>query len=139
MSYSQLPVDVLHEILEDSPDFATLSVAIRLSKTHNQVFQAHPKSISRAVAQNVVGYGLHSASRLAEYHRRCSQWDQDFLTRAEISGLPDEDHFATLDFTKSPTLIPKLENNAAAVRALRNFYSQRYDAPLRFRGAPQTY
>ena len=139
MSYSQLPVDVLHEILEDSPDFATLSVAIRLSKTHNQVFQAHPKSISRAVAQNVVGYGLHSAARLAEYHRRCSQWDQDFLTRAEISGLPDEDHFATLDFTKSPTLIPKLENNAAAVRALRNFYSQRYGAPLRFRGAPQTY
>ncbi|PIL29643.1 hypothetical protein GSI_08280 [Ganoderma sinense ZZ0214-1] len=125
MSYSQLPIDVIHEILEGAPDFATLSAATRISKTHHEVFKAHPRSIVRAVAQNVVGHALHPAARLADYHRRCSQWDQSFQTRADISGLPDEDHFAILDFTKSPTLTPAMEQNAGAVRILRNFYSQR--------------
>lgn len=133
MSYFQLPIDVIHEVLAGTPDFATLSAAIQISKTHHGVFQAHPKSIVRAVAENVVGsaMGLHPAARLAEYQHQCSLRDEDLIVRrGDITGLPDESHFATLDYTTSPKLMPRVEQNAWSVGILRDFYSQRYDYPF---------
>ena len=129
MSFHNLPPDVFHEILEDSPDFATLRAANRISKKHYEVFQAHPKSIIRAVATNVVGPALLPAMRMADYlHRRSSQ------RTVSIESLPKEEDFADFDMTKAGDLVPYLETNAHAVHVLRDFYSSRHAIPY-----PQSY
>ncbi|TBU44132.1 hypothetical protein BD309DRAFT_862921 [Dichomitus squalens] len=118
-----LPADVIHQILEDSPDLATLGAAIRVSRKHHEVFQTHPKSIIRAVIANVVGAALLPALRLAEYLHQCSQENVD------IEGLPDESHLAALDLTNSGHLLSILKRNAHTVHVLRDFYSLRHATP----------
>ncbi|KAJ7501084.1 hypothetical protein B0H11DRAFT_2275414 [Mycena galericulata] len=69
LSYSALPLndDVLDRILKFCPTFGTLEATVLVSKAFYRVFQTHPKSITRAVAYNVVGQALPQALRVVRY------------------------------------------------------------------------
>ena len=115
-TFHDLYPDLIHEFFVRITDFNTLLSAILVSKIHYQVFQDHPKSILRAVLQNLVGPAFPAAARLAHYRR----WNP------HISELPSEGHFAGLDWVPPRLLQPYLEKSARAFRILRDFYSQRY-------------
>ena len=63
--FTDLPEDVVYELLTALPDLATLSATIRLSKKHTyRVFQEHKRSVLYAVASNLLGPCLLHAFRL---------------------------------------------------------------------------
>ncbi|KAF7290372.1 hypothetical protein HMN09_01295200 [Mycena chlorophos] len=59
--------DLIDRILIFCPTFETLQSAILVSKHFYRVFETHPKSITRAVAYNVVGAALPAALRVIRY------------------------------------------------------------------------
>ncbi|KAJ7266192.1 hypothetical protein C8J57DRAFT_1469964 [Mycena rebaudengoi] len=66
---SALPVDddIVDRIMTFCPTFGTLQSMVLVSKAFHSVFQTHPKSITRAVAYNIVGPTLPQALRLIRY------------------------------------------------------------------------
>ena len=124
MSASLLPTDVVHEILVNVPDLATLSAAIRVCQKHHDAFKAHPKSIVRAVLENITGPALPQAARSAQYAHQTES-----LGYSQVDNLPLESHYCDLDWVPTGSLATSLEQRAEAVRTLRNFYSQRYATP----------
>ncbi|KAJ7251574.1 hypothetical protein C8J57DRAFT_1474442 [Mycena rebaudengoi] len=66
---SALPVDddIVDRIMTFCPTFCTLQSMILVSKAFHSVFQTHPKSITRAVAYNIVGPTFPQALRLIRY------------------------------------------------------------------------
>ncbi|KAI0757301.1 hypothetical protein C8Q80DRAFT_1132958 [Daedaleopsis nitida] len=120
MTASTLSLDLIHEILVSVPDLSTLSAAIRVSKSHYQVFQEHPKSIIRAVLENLTGPAFPQAARLAEYDMRVHN------SKNKIGDLPNEDHYHSLDWIPTSKMAKTFESRQRTVVTLRNFYSQRY-------------
>ncbi|KAJ7501050.1 hypothetical protein B0H11DRAFT_753797 [Mycena galericulata] len=59
--------DILDRILTFCSTFASLQASILVSKVFHRVFQSHPKSITCAVAYNVVGPALPQALRVVRY------------------------------------------------------------------------
>ena len=118
-TFADLSPDLIHEVLVRITDFKTLTSAVLVSKTHYEVFQAHPKSILCAVLRNIAGPAFAAAARLAHFTYQ----------HTHISELPSEAHFAELEWAPPRLLHPmleKLENVARTSRILRDFYSQRY-------------
>lgn len=67
-TFTELPEDVIHDLLCALPDFGTLSAAIRLSKSHTyDVFVAHRGAILYAVARNLVGPCLPQAVKVLRW------------------------------------------------------------------------
>ncbi|KAF5343213.1 hypothetical protein D9758_013421 [Tetrapyrgos nigripes] len=66
---NRLPLDddIIDRILQFSPSFPTLQSAILTSKAFYNVFKAHPRSLIRAVAYNIVGPALPQALRAVRY------------------------------------------------------------------------
>ncbi|KAI0374460.1 hypothetical protein BV20DRAFT_1011510 [Pilatotrama ljubarskyi] len=122
MPWSTMSSDIVHEILISLPDFKTLSAAITVSKAFYDVFQIHPKSITHAVARNVVGPALPQAARLAHYvHQRSSDNDD-----SRVQLLPDESQFQDSQWRLDRHIAGTLEEHARAVRTLEDFYSLRH-------------
>ncbi|KAI0762675.1 hypothetical protein C8Q74DRAFT_170562 [Fomes fomentarius] len=119
MSAAQLSTDIIHEILVNMSDLATLWATIRTCKKHHEAFQAHPKSILRTVLENAVGPALPQAARLAEYKYRSSENDP------HVETLPQEDDYQTLSWIPARPIASMLEDYARRIHILRDFYSQR--------------
>lgn len=122
MSAAQLSTDIIHEILVNISDLATLWATIRTCNKHHEAFQAHPKSILRTVLGNAVGPALPQAARLAEYKHRSSENDP------HVETLPKENDYQTLSWIPARPIPSILEDHARRIHILRNFYSQRWAA-----------
>ncbi|KAI0670185.1 hypothetical protein C8Q78DRAFT_1093730 [Trametes maxima] len=114
-----LPHDVIHEILIRVPDFATLAAAVRLSRAFYNVFQDHPKLITHSVLENVVGFALPQAKRLAQYDRQQPDDPRPL-------NLAPEAAFQGMDWVLSRETVRQMERDANIVRILENLYSMRY-------------
>ncbi|KAK1235943.1 hypothetical protein PQX77_000810 [Marasmius sp. AFHP31] len=125
--------DILNHILTSLPDFDSLKSMILSTKTFYDVYEAHPNSIRRAVAENVVGPALPEALRVVRHRDPCDietededEADESFITNKEI---------------------PELVENARMFRELEDVFSLRhknrefkksqltYDESLRFQRA----
>jgi hypothetical protein len=107
-----LDIDIVDRILTFLPDFLTLQNVLTASKALYAVFQAHPNSIVRAVAYNVVGSALPQALRLV----RCQ----------DGSGAYDtlEEDVVSLNITSEEAR--KLAANTTVVHALEDLFSWRH-------------
>ncbi|KAJ6629809.1 hypothetical protein B0H10DRAFT_1985439 [Mycena sp. CBHHK59/15] len=65
--HAPLADDIVDRIMTFCPDFASLQATACVSKHFYHVYQTHPKSITRAVAYNVVGPALPQALRVIRY------------------------------------------------------------------------
>ncbi|KAJ7914354.1 hypothetical protein B0H13DRAFT_2002868 [Mycena leptocephala] len=90
-SYNGLPLDddIVDRIMTFCPTSGTLQSTILVCKAFHRVFQAHPKSITRGVAYNVVGPALLQALRVVRYPCDGYTSDGDPSTMAEACP---EDH-----------------------------------------------
>ncbi|KAJ7721892.1 hypothetical protein B0H16DRAFT_1790148 [Mycena metata] len=108
-----VPNDILDGILQCMPTFQSLFAAIRVSKTLYAVFQTRPKSIMRAVAENMVGPALPDAVRVLRYSADStttgSQEELDQLTNKEYR---------------------RFSTNAAVVKGLEVAFSFKYRDPF---------
>ncbi|KAJ7727597.1 hypothetical protein B0H16DRAFT_251445 [Mycena metata] len=95
------------------PTLKTLSAALRVSKTWYEVFQTHPKSILRAVAENVVGPALPDAVRVLRYSADSTTTGSN----EEIDQLTKQEH-------------RRLAANAAVASRLEVAFSLQYRDPL---------
>ncbi|KAJ8081063.1 hypothetical protein PM082_017904 [Marasmius tenuissimus] len=95
-SLNGLPLDddILNQILNHLPDFDSLKATILSTKSFYNVYNAHPNSIRRAVAKNVVGPALPEALRVVRHHdpddEDAPEGDTDEsapITNGEISEL----------------------------------------------------
>ncbi|KDQ62629.1 hypothetical protein JAAARDRAFT_30543 [Jaapia argillacea MUCL 33604] len=121
-SYTSFPLDddLVDRILTVMPDFSTLRSAIMISKAVHQVFQRHPNSIIRAVAQNIVGPSFPQALRVARLQQRPSaQYTREFT----LDELPAEEIAQNVVLT--PTDARLLAKNAPVVHELEDLYSWR--------------
>ncbi|KAJ6460528.1 hypothetical protein C8R45DRAFT_1108942 [Mycena sanguinolenta] len=59
--------DIVGQIMVSCPTFGTLEVSALASKAFYRGLRAHPKSITRAVAYNIVGPALPQALRVIRY------------------------------------------------------------------------
>ncbi|KAJ7821370.1 hypothetical protein B0H14DRAFT_2831422 [Mycena olivaceomarginata] len=121
---SALPLDddIVDRILTFCPTFTTLQSMILVSKAFYAVFQTHPKSITRAVAYNIVGPALPQALRVIRFPLvnldgtlRDEKEDPDTLA----TTLPEE---------HSPSIITAeeqqvLQENSTVVETLEDIYS----------------
>ncbi|KAF9817511.1 hypothetical protein IEO21_03362 [Rhodonia placenta] len=79
-AFSDLSHDLVDRIFTYVRDFGTLAALIRTSKTIYVVFEARPKSIVRAVAQNVIGDcdALPAATRLVRFQLTLNKYTLDY-------------------------------------------------------------
>ncbi|KAJ7160039.1 hypothetical protein C8R46DRAFT_1106808 [Mycena filopes] len=111
--------DIMHRILLFLPDFRTLKAVILSSKSLHAVFASHPRSITKAIAFNLVGPALLAALNLAR-------------NRGPI--LPEDDPWgfgkATAEDTEPGVITPEeareLANNAVVVNTFQDIYSFRH-------------
>ncbi|KAH8823221.1 hypothetical protein DL96DRAFT_266684 [Flagelloscypha sp. PMI_526] len=75
LGLSDLSTDIIDLIFSHLPDFETLRSAILISKRFSSVFDKHPKSIVRRVAQNVSGPPLNDLLTLVRFEKHEFQWD----------------------------------------------------------------
>ncbi|KAK7468956.1 hypothetical protein VKT23_003455 [Stygiomarasmius scandens] len=90
--------DVIDRILQFLPSFSTLYSAILTSKSFYQVYKAHPRSIIRAVAYNVVGPALPQALRAIRYQEHKSA--RGSQTKV---GVDDSETESDSDDNETPT------------------------------------
>jgi hypothetical protein len=109
--FISLPVDLVDRLLMTLPNFETLQAAILSSKPMYYVFTAHPHSIVKAVAFNLVGPALPSALNLLRYTPPDDPWVFGHAT--EVGVITPED-------------ARKLARNAAVVAAFQDFFSHRF-------------
>ncbi|KAH9945585.1 hypothetical protein B0H21DRAFT_744377 [Amylocystis lapponica] len=114
VAFHDLGHDLIDYILSLLSDFKTLSAAILTSSTSYNVFQAHPKSIVRAIAHNVVGPDLRLAIRVVYL-------DEDYSSPEDV---PSEADIDVDDISRS--VAEDLVSNAAAVQGLEDLFSLRY-------------
>lgn len=108
--------DIVDRILTWLPDFYTLKSTILVSKSIHTVFEAHPKSIIRAVAYNLVGPALPQALRTT----RC-------LFR-KIDGLTEPDYALDEEMLlpMKPEEICQIIQTTSVVESLEDLFSRRY-------------
>jgi hypothetical protein len=109
---NQFPLDIAHRILQSSLDFTSLASFALSCKSVHSVFKEHPKSITRAVAYNVVGPALPQALFLLKYDSAQTIRDIDPVTNTEIDIKPGQ--------------TAQLERNATVVHRLEDYFSLRY-------------
>ncbi|KAJ7820059.1 hypothetical protein B0H14DRAFT_2834431 [Mycena olivaceomarginata] len=120
---SALPLDddIVDRIMTFSPTFSTLQALMLVSKAFYSVYQTHPKSITRAVAYNIVGPALPQALRVIRY--------QYAMPDGNARDKEDPDKLATeCPEEHSPSVITadekqKLQENSKVVYALEDIYS----------------
>ncbi|KAJ7113176.1 hypothetical protein C8R44DRAFT_235983 [Mycena epipterygia] len=117
---SALPLDddIVDRIMTFSPTFSSLKATILVSKAFYRVYQTHPKSITRAVAYNVVGPALPQALRFLRF---------PFPKFTDGHPLPDpvacpEDHIASAITAEEKGT---LQRNSRVVARLEDIYSLR--------------
>lgn len=125
MSFSDLSEDALDHILRRLPDFNTLAVAIRSSKQLYDIFNAHPNSIKRNIAESLCGHSdvLPAALRLV----------RTVLNRQDDSDTEDEDDNVVspqpeevmLDIPLTRTEAELLGRLGNVLRSLEDLYSWR--------------
>ncbi|KAJ6629810.1 hypothetical protein B0H10DRAFT_2428161 [Mycena sp. CBHHK59/15] len=127
--HAPLADDIVDRIMTFCPDFSSLHATARVSKRFYRVYQTHPKSITRAVAYNVVGPALPQALRFIRYPypEHSDDGDEDGGGGgggdADPSTLCPETHEAT-----SITAAEKqrLLEHAGTAAALEDVFSLRY-------------
>ncbi|KAF8179332.1 hypothetical protein K438DRAFT_1254882 [Mycena galopus ATCC 62051] len=111
--------DIVGLIMTLCPTFDTLQSTALVSKAFHGVFESHQKSITWAVAYNVVGPALPQAVRVARYpyldRNRIERRDPDLMAL-----ICPEESGATV-ITTQHTL--KLVENARVIRDFENIYS----------------
>ncbi|KAJ7919860.1 hypothetical protein B0H13DRAFT_1708728, partial [Mycena leptocephala] len=122
---SALPLadDVVDRILTFCPTFVALQSMVLVSKAFYNVFQTHSKSITRAVAYNIVGPALPQALRAIRYPLR----NPDETLGAMDKDDPDtvattcpEEHSASVITSEEKQ---RLEDNSEVVDTLEYIYS----------------
>ncbi|KAJ7652780.1 hypothetical protein DFH06DRAFT_1093806 [Mycena polygramma] len=113
-TFTSLPLDddVIDRILGFCPEFDTLLALLSTCKTIHSVFNARPRSITRAVAYNVAGPALADAVRALRPGKDRS---------TEECLCSPEELLATLGL--SPAEKHKLQKNASVVRRFENVFS----------------
>ena len=116
LSFFSRNPDITDRILRYLSDINTLKSTILTCKSLYSVFQAHPKSIIRAMAFNVAGAALPHALTLAR--RQLSSQDTSETTLDII----------TIDTTTviNPVEFTQLQANEEVVRNLEDLFSLRY-------------
>ncbi|KAJ6541070.1 hypothetical protein DFH09DRAFT_1041602 [Mycena vulgaris] len=121
---SALPLDddIVDRIMTFCPTFGSLQATILVSKAFHRVFQTHPKSITRAVAYNIVGPALPQAIRVLRYPYN-GQYDGN-------PGPPDDpvEMATACPEEHEPSVITadekwRLQENSKVVEKLENIYS----------------
>ena len=111
--------DIINRVLTLSPDFDSLKATILATKAFYGVYKAHPNSIRRAVAENVVGPALPQALRAIRY--RVPDMGEDSET--EDSDAPEGETDESAPITNQE--ISKLVENARMFRGLEDVFSLR--------------
>src|ERR1700722_132642 len=106
--------DIIYRILRFLPDFITLRDTITACRAFFSAFKAHPNSINRAVAYNLVGPALPQA--LAVARQFSIQPGVDWFDRVEIDTN-------TVIHQSEARL---LQRNASVVHELEDLFSWRY-------------
>ncbi|KAJ7641275.1 hypothetical protein FB45DRAFT_899834 [Roridomyces roridus] len=113
--------DVVDRIMTFCPDFGTLHKVALVSKEFLNVYRNHPKSITRAVAYNIVGPALPAAIRLIRY-----PLDDHVSTDTDpvdvATACPEGQNASTLTGEEQCRLL----ENAAIVQALEDVFSLRH-------------
>ncbi|KAJ7867971.1 hypothetical protein B0H13DRAFT_2064834 [Mycena leptocephala] len=115
LSSHPLDDDIVDRIFLFLPDFETLQAAILGSKSMYSVFSAHPHSIVKAIAFNLVGPALLSAINVL----RCQPPD-DPWTFGHALPEPTEVGVITPEDTR------KLSRNALVVNTFQDIFSSRH-------------
>ncbi|KAJ7641298.1 hypothetical protein FB45DRAFT_354654 [Roridomyces roridus] len=109
--------DVIGRILTFCPDFATLHAVVRVSKQFHAVYQTHPKSITQAVAYNIVGPALPAALCVLRYPLEYVREDSDPLIVA--SACVEESAATMIAWDEKIRLV----SNAEEIAVLEDVYS----------------
>ncbi|KAJ7657235.1 hypothetical protein DFH06DRAFT_1197720 [Mycena polygramma] len=129
---SDLPLDddIVDRIMTFCPTFPTLQALALVSKAFYSVFQTHPKSITRAVAYNIVGPALPQALRVVRYPGVLQDDEQDderddVVARDkkdpdEVATACPEAHGASVITAAEKETLQK---NSRVVEALEDIYS----------------
>lgn len=120
--FSHLGSDPIDVILSKIPDFPTLLNAILATKEIHAVFETHPNSIIRAVAQNQVGPALPQAFRVV---RLGTDAHSKPMAQAMLKMLPQEAAILESQITRREA--GELGRNAAVAHALEDLYSFKYE------------
>ncbi|KAH8823316.1 hypothetical protein DL96DRAFT_270126 [Flagelloscypha sp. PMI_526] len=86
LGLADLNTDLIDLIFSHLPDFETLRSTILISKQFSSVFDKHPKSIVRRVAQNVAGPPLDDLLTLVRFEKSGFEWDS-----SEVDDESDEE------------------------------------------------
>ncbi|KAJ7882481.1 hypothetical protein B0H13DRAFT_2048093 [Mycena leptocephala] len=118
-SYNGLPLDddIVDRIMTFCPTFGTLQSTILVCKAFHRVFQAHPKSITRGVAYNVVGPALPQALRVVRYP--CDGYTSDGDPSAMAEACPEDHDPSVITAEEKETL----QENSRVVAVLEDIYS----------------
>ncbi|KZT74887.1 hypothetical protein DAEQUDRAFT_720072 [Daedalea quercina L-15889] len=131
MSFAALTEDVLDEVLRRLPDFNTLAATIRTSKQLSDIFKAHPKSITRNVAENTCGHPdvLPAALRLVRKVLKGDVGDDDDDDDDDIviAQEPPEDEMLASPLTREEARL--LDRYGEVVRSMEDIYSWRHKDP----------
>ncbi|KAJ7741266.1 hypothetical protein B0H16DRAFT_1565137 [Mycena metata] len=119
LSTHPLDDDILDRILTFLPDFKTLQAAILSSKSAHAVFAAHPHSIVKAVAYNLIGPALLSAIHLIRNKPPVSSFSDPY-TFGQAPPEPTDVGVIT------PEDARKLSRNAVVVDTFHDIYSFRH-------------
>ncbi|KAJ7738238.1 hypothetical protein DFH07DRAFT_841194 [Mycena maculata] len=120
-SYSGLALDddILDRIMTFCPTFGTLQSTVLVSKSFYRIFQTHPKSITRAVAYNIVGPALPQALRVIQYPYPAHH-AADTLDALRMATECPEDHAPSVITADEKAM---LQGNSKVVAALEDIYS----------------
>ncbi|KAH8823219.1 hypothetical protein DL96DRAFT_1713657 [Flagelloscypha sp. PMI_526] len=91
LGLSDLSADIIDIIFSYLPDFETLRSAIFISKLFSGVFNKHPKSIVRRVAQNVSGPPLNDLLTLVRFEKDQFEWGSESEDEGEGEDEDEED------------------------------------------------
>ncbi|OCH87460.1 hypothetical protein OBBRIDRAFT_889761 [Obba rivulosa] len=113
MKFSDLSGDVIDRIFINLPDYTTLSTVLRASKQLNEVYIRHPKSIKRAIANNIVGPAWPAAVRAA------------MARTLDLENIPGEEELRERDIELSREGL-QVQLHAEKVKHLEDLYSWRH-------------
>ncbi|KAJ7885355.1 hypothetical protein B0H14DRAFT_2699498 [Mycena olivaceomarginata] len=119
--------DIVAHIMACCFTFNTLHSTILICKAFYSVFQAHPKSITRAVAYNIVGPALPQALRMLRYPYPV---DNEYISIDPIAlamACPEDPDYSDVLFTAEEKLY--LEEDSRTVAALEDIYSLTFKDP----------
>ncbi|KAJ7641292.1 hypothetical protein FB45DRAFT_354580 [Roridomyces roridus] len=116
--------DIIDRIMTFCPDFGTLHKVALVSKEFQNVYRNHPKSITRAVAYNIVGPALPAALRVIRYPltESVDHLSPD-VNPVDMATTCPEDHDASTITAEEQR---RLLANAAIVQALEDVFSLQY-------------